>query len=182
MHVSGYTVSLLARVTPLPSFSVAKRSGDHRKQCVLTGACEQVTFEGVSPPMPSAQNADREAAPAWPSSLQDTDSEPAMARALSLVLSKCGLARSGLKEPLNPAAAAAAAASALESGDDPLHGAQQFSVQQQQVGDLGNFFDLLVWLCAIVLYLPSRVYPPSAWGNFAYSNGCVACACGSNHG
>ena len=105
--------------------------------------------------MPSAQNADREAAPAWPSSLQDTDSEPAMARALSLVLSKCGLARSGLKEPLNPAAAAAAAASALDSGDDPLHGAQQFSVlEQQQVGDLGNCFDLLVWLCHIA-YVPS---------------------------
>lgn len=77
----------------------------------------QVTFKGISPPMSSATNSLRETS-MWPSSLQDTDSEPAMARALSLVLSKCGLARSGgLTEPLTPAAAAEAAASALGSTD-----------------------------------------------------------------
>lgn len=87
------------------------------KTCMKTDtwACLQVAFEGVIPPMPSARSTSpQHSTAAWPVSLQDTDNEPAMARALSLVLSKCGLARSGQKEPLNPAAAAEAAASALE--------------------------------------------------------------------
>lgn len=83
----------------------------------------QVTSEGTTLSNSHAYTRCRSIAAQWPSSLQDTDNEPAMARALSLVLSKCGLARSGgLKEPLTPAAAAEAAASALLSADIDAEG------------------------------------------------------------
>lgn len=58
--------------------------------------CLQVSYRGPRPANAMSDGTSPNTVALWPSSLQDSDTEPAMVSALSLVLSKCGLARASV--------------------------------------------------------------------------------------